>query len=68
MTNCADPDHLASEEAIWSGSTLFAMAGYSQLQQDKGQQAGERKSADKRGKLHNVESYFSKKKKKSKIK
>ena len=24
MANSADPDQLASEEAIWSGSTLFA--------------------------------------------
>ena len=32
MTNSADPDHLASSEANWSGSTLFAKAeglGYS---------------------------------------
>ena len=28
MTNSADPDQLASEEAYWSGSTLFAMTGY----------------------------------------
>ena len=31
-----DPDQLASEEANWSGSTLFAKAGYIQVQQDKG--------------------------------
>ena len=37
MANSADPDQLASsEEANWSGSTLFAMAGYIQVQQDKG--------------------------------
>ena len=24
MTNSVDPDQMASEEAIWSGSTLFA--------------------------------------------
>ena len=24
MANSADPDHLASSEANWSGSTLFA--------------------------------------------
>ena len=36
MTNSANPDQLASEEANWSGSTLFAKAGYSQVQQDKG--------------------------------
>ena len=28
MTNSADPDQLASSEANWSGSTLFAKAGY----------------------------------------
>ena len=36
MTNSADPDQLASSEANWSGSTLFAMAVYIQVQQDKG--------------------------------
>ena len=36
MTNSADPDQLASTEANWSGSTLFAKAGYIQGQQDKG--------------------------------
>ena len=36
MANSADPDQLASEEANWSGSTLFAMAGYIRVQQDKG--------------------------------
>ena len=36
MTNSADPDQLASSEANWSGSTLFAMAGYIPVQQDKG--------------------------------
>ena len=34
ITNSADPDQLAS--ANWSGSTLFAKAGYIQVQQDKG--------------------------------
>ena len=29
-------DQLASSEANWSGSTLFAKAGYIQVQQDKG--------------------------------
>ena len=29
-----DPDQLASSEANWSGSTLFAKAGYNQVQQD----------------------------------
>ena len=28
MTNSADPDQLASEEANWSGSTLFVKAGH----------------------------------------
>ena len=36
MTNSADTDQLASSEASWSGSTLFAKAGYIQVQQDKG--------------------------------
>ena len=38
MTNSIDPDQLASSEANWSGSTLFAKAGYMyiQVQQDKG--------------------------------
>ena len=27
MTNSVDPDQMASEEAIWSGSTLFAKVG-----------------------------------------
>ena len=35
MTNSADPDQLASEEANWSGSTLFAKAGYIRVQQDQ---------------------------------
>ena len=34
MANSADPDQLASEEASWSGSTLFAR--YIRVQQDKG--------------------------------
>ena len=36
MTNSADPDQLASEEANWSGSTLFAKTEYIRAQQDKG--------------------------------
>ena len=36
MANSADPDQLASEEANWSGSTLFAKVGYIHVQQDKG--------------------------------
>ena len=36
MTNSADPDQLASSEANWSGSTLFAKTDYMQVQQDKG--------------------------------
>ena len=34
MANSADPDQLASEEANWSGATLFAKAGYIGIQQD----------------------------------
>ena len=36
MANSADPDQFASSEANWSGSTLFAGAGYIWVQQDKG--------------------------------
>ena len=36
MENSADPDQLASSEANWSGSTLFAKAGYIRVQHDKG--------------------------------
>ena len=36
MANNAEPDQLASSEAIWSGSTLFAKVGYIRVQQDKG--------------------------------
>ena len=36
MANSADPDHLTSSEANWSGSTLFAKEGYIQVQQDLG--------------------------------
>ena len=36
MANSADPDQLASSEANWSGPTLFAKAGYIQVQQDEG--------------------------------
>ena len=36
MPNSADPDQLASEEANWSGSTLFGKAGFIRIQQDKG--------------------------------
>ena len=35
MANSADPDKLASSEAIVSGSTLFAKAGYIRVRQDK---------------------------------
>ena len=35
MTKSADQDQLASLEAKWSGSTLFAKAGYIWVQQDK---------------------------------
>ena len=36
MANSADPDQMASEEANWSWSTLFAKTGHIQVQQDKG--------------------------------
>ena len=36
MTNSADQDQLASEEANWSGSALFVKVGYIQDQQDQG--------------------------------
>ena len=36
MANSEDPYQLASAEAIWSRSTLFAKVGYIQVQQDKG--------------------------------
>ena len=36
MTNSADPDQLASAEANWAGSTLFANAGYIRVKEDKG--------------------------------
>ena len=35
MANSADPDQLASSEASWSGSVLFAKVGYIRVQQDK---------------------------------
>ena len=34
MANSVDPDQLAASEANWSRSTLFAMAGHIQVQQD----------------------------------
>ena len=36
MANSVDPDQLASSEANWSGSALFAKAGYIWDQQDQG--------------------------------
>ena len=36
MANSADPDQVASSEANWSGSTLFAKAKYKRVQQDQG--------------------------------
>ena len=36
MANSADPDQLASSEANWSGSKLFAKAGHIRVQQDMG--------------------------------
>ena len=35
MANSADPDQLASSEANWSESTLFAKTGHIQVQQDQ---------------------------------
>ena len=35
MANSADPDLLASSEANWSGTTLFAKAGNIWVQHDK---------------------------------
>ena len=34
MAKSADPDQLASEEANWSGSTMFEKAGHIRVQQD----------------------------------
>ena len=42
VANSADPDQLASSEANWSGSTLFAQAGYIRVQQDKGSVTSEK--------------------------
>ena len=36
MANSADPGQLAPSEANWSGSALFAKAGYIGIQQAKG--------------------------------
>ena len=36
MSNNADLDQLASSEANWSGSTLFAKTEYVRVHQDKG--------------------------------
>ena len=36
IPNSVDPDQLASSEANWSGSTLFAQAGHIQAQEDQG--------------------------------
>ena len=35
MANTADPGQVASSEANWSGSTLFAKVGFIRVQQDK---------------------------------
>ena len=35
MTNNADPNQLASSEASWSESALFAKAGHIQVQQNQ---------------------------------
>ena len=37
MMNSADSDQLASSEANWSVSTLFAKAVYIRIQQDQGE-------------------------------
>ena len=36
MENSADSNQLASEEANWSGSTLFVKAVYIRVQHDRG--------------------------------
>ena len=36
MANSVDPDQLASSEAIWSGSALFAKTQNIRIQQDQG--------------------------------
>ena len=36
MTNSVEPAQLVSEEANWSGFTLFVKAGYIWFQQDQG--------------------------------
>ena len=36
MANSVDPDQLASSEANWSGSTLFAKVVHISIQHDKG--------------------------------
>ena len=36
MAYGADSDQLASSEAKWSGSKLFAKSGHIRIQQDKG--------------------------------
>ena len=56
MANSADPDQLASSEANWSGSTLFAKAGYIQVQQDKGKvrQLSYWQTAANRSNFHNI--------------
>ena len=36
MANSAEPDQLASSEANWSESALFAKAGHIWVQKDKG--------------------------------
>ena len=40
MANNADPDQLASSEATWTGSTLFAKAGRIRVKQDQGKVKG----------------------------
>ena len=38
MANSADSDQLASSEANWSGSTLFAKAGHIGVQRDQSEE------------------------------
>ena len=40
MTNSADPDQLASEEANWSGSALFAKKGHVMFRKRRVKTAG----------------------------
>ena len=67
MTSREDPDQLASSEANWSGSTLFAKAGYNWDLQDLGEclACWIKISADNI--LEIIFSFFQKKKKKNRL-